>query len=174
MPLFRRRPAEVPARPRPVLAEFEGDWAERHPLNTPGAFYGAETDTCCDGPQLAPHSLLVDELGQGFVWRQPRNHAEYAALLAGCRSDPLLGFGADGDDHWTPELVRAWWRDLPSRASRIEEIRREWDDDEQIGPVAAEWAGYLSGPELVLDLRRYLFRLQEGRDPLPADTLPHL
>jgi hypothetical protein len=47
----------------PPETYFLGRWEQRHPLNVPGPFYGAETDTCCDGPPLAPASLMVDEEG---------------------------------------------------------------------------------------------------------------
>jgi hypothetical protein len=90
---------------------FLGKWDDRHLLNVPGPFYGAETDTCCDGPPLAPLSLLTDELGSGFVWRQPRNDDEAHALMTGASSDPFNGFGWDGDEHWTVALIRSWWAD---------------------------------------------------------------
>jgi hypothetical protein len=49
---------------------------------------------------------MVDENGHGFVWRQPRNDAETLNLMTDCSSDPLSGFGWNGDQHWTPNLVR--------------------------------------------------------------------
>src|SRR5262245_40093965 len=93
---------------------FTGVWHARHPLNAPGPFYGAETDTCCDGPPLAPNALLYDHDGAGFVWRQPRNAEETLALMTGASSDPFSGYGWDGNEHWTPELVRAWWTERGS------------------------------------------------------------
>ena len=86
---------------------FDGLWEDRHPLNVPGPFYGAATDTCCDGPPLAPASLLYDAHGQGFVWRQPRDVAETQALLNGAESDPFAGYAWDGDSYWTLDTVRA-------------------------------------------------------------------
>src|SRR5258708_4265173 len=65
---------------------FKGIWGERNPLNTPGPFYGAETDTCLDGPEYAPESLLCDADGHGFVWRQPRTDLETLALMTGASS----------------------------------------------------------------------------------------
>jgi len=101
-----------------------GKWEDRHPLNVPGPFYGAETDTCCDGPAYAPKSLLHDESGAGFVWRQPRDEAETIALMAGASSDPFCGYAWDGDAHWTPALVRAWWSDFGRQSPAIDLIVR--------------------------------------------------
>jgi hypothetical protein len=70
-------------------AYFNGRWTERNPLNAPGPFYGADTDTCMDGPDFARDNLLCDNVGQGFVWRQPRTDAETLALMAGASSDPI-------------------------------------------------------------------------------------
>jgi hypothetical protein len=64
---------------------------------------------------VAPYSLMTDEDGCGFVWRQPRNDAETHSLMTGCSSDPFSGFGWDGDQHWTPALVREWWSERENR-----------------------------------------------------------
>ena len=117
---FDPRACVEPLRCRPVIrmgteytespeSYFRGTWDGRHSLNVPGPFYGAETDTCCNGPSYAPRSLLYDDGGAGFVWRQPRDEDETYALMSGASSDPFSGYAADGDQHWTPEGVRDWW-----------------------------------------------------------------
>jgi hypothetical protein len=181
------------------LSYLRGRWEDRHPLNAPGPFYGAATDTCCDGPPYAPRSLLYDEDGAGFVWRQPRDEDEVYELLCGASSDPFSGYGWDGDDHWTPELVRAWWRDLDAEPATIErivsaltgprrEIRSEYEDllfrclpiggyadDERqlIRGIVGDFLEYRRSG-LRRDLRRYLFFLDHGAYPRTDETLPEL
>jgi hypothetical protein len=159
---------------------FLGRWEDRHPLNVPGPFYGAETDTCADGPWLAPASLLYDTEGMGFVWRQPRDNAETLALMTGASSDPFKGYACDGNDHWTPAQVRAWWHGRKAHKSAIDMIVSEVASPEL---PAAEYAlmqpivsQYLDYRELGIegDLRRYVFFLEQGAYPGAADELPEL
>ncbi|MFF7214645.1 ferredoxin [Streptomyces sp. NPDC008238] len=110
---------------------FCGDWADRNWRNVPGPFYGAATDSMATGRLDAPrHIAYDDDLGGGFgaefVFRQPVNEAETEALVAAARLELYSGYGWDGDDHWTPQLVRAWWRDR----GRV----REW-----AVAIAADW-----------------------------------
>ncbi|MEU7607606.1 hypothetical protein, partial [Streptomyces sp. NPDC041003] len=125
-PLPAVRAAETGPLPAPdggtwlPAAEFRGRWwnprperwAERDWRNVPGPFYGAGTDTCWMGRLIAPaHVLYDDEWGAEFVYRQPRDTAQALALLGAVAQDPMVGYACDGDDHWTPELIRDWWRE---------------------------------------------------------------
>lgn len=193
MELIKRHGATPPAEP------FRGRWDERHPLNAPGRFYGAATDTCCDGPALAPSSLLYDHEGCGFVWRQPRDESELAALLDGAQSDPFSGYAADGDEYWTPQLVRAWWAERAARQPLVEALIRDltgprpelptehadllfrclpiggYSEDERatMRRIVADYVHYLESG-LEQDLQRYIFYLETGTAPGPSDTLPVL
>ncbi len=155
----------------PPEAYFRGLWEERHPLNTPGPFYGAETDTCLDGPPLAPNSLFYDEHGIGFVWRQPRDDNETLALMNGASSDPFGGFAWDGDDHWTTDLVRAWWRERHDRTRAVERAIAMVVN--ALPEVARNYAEYLVNG-IDEDLRRYLYFLEYGTYPSADDDLPAL
>ena len=54
--------------------EQENYWECINPMNIPGPFYGADTDTCSTGLLEARHNILSDNnSGQEFVYRQPRN-----------------------------------------------------------------------------------------------------
>lgn len=178
---------------------FYGRWDDRHPLNTPGRFYGAATDTCCDGPPLAPASLLYDHEGLGFVWRQPRDAHELTALLEGARSDPFSGYGDDGDDHWTPQLVRDWWTDRESRRPLVEALVRDvagprpelpdehsdllfrclpiggYTEDERVAmrSIVADYLDYLNAG-MARDLQRYIAFLETGSAPESDARLPQL
>ena len=151
---------------------FRAVWEERNLLNTPGPFYGAETDTCLDGPEYAPESLLCDAKGHGFVWRQPRTDLETLALMTGASSDPFTGFGWDGEEHWTPSMVRKWWARREERASAVGVLLATWTEP-GLSIAAAAYADYIAG-ELPVYLRRYLRFLDSGRYPLGSDALPRL
>lgn len=178
---------------------FCGLWDDIHPLNVPGPFYGAATDTCCDGPPLAPDSLLYDHTGQGFVWRQPRTADETHALMSGASSDPFSGYAWDGDHHWTPRLVRAWWSRRLDQQPAVDlivkhvagprpELPTEYADllfrclpvggysveaRAQMSSLVARYVSYRVD-EMERDLRRYVFFLEVGVYPLSDAALPHL
>ncbi|CAM5312084.1 Ferredoxin OS=Streptomyces microflavus OX=1919 GN=HUT09_31610 PE=4 SV=1 [Streptomyces microflavus] len=116
----------------------------------PGAFYGADTDNCGTGRIFAPALVLHREV--------------------------FSAYGCDGDDHWTPETVREWWRDRARVTAYLAARRPVWDaDDEKSGQGTAAageaCAAYLDG-ELAAHLRAYLFWLDERRSPTAADRLP--
>lgn len=178
---------------------FCGTWADKHPLNVPGPFYGAMTDTCCDGPPLAPASLLYDADGQGFVWRQPRNADETLALMTGASSDPFLGYACDGDLHWTPEAVRTWWHATHLQQPEVDrliavvqgarpELATSFDDlvfrclpvggydaeeRARMRRIVGAYVRYRK-TEMQADLRRYIFFLEHGRAADDGDELPQL
>jgi hypothetical protein len=141
---------------------LRGRWEERNWRNVPGPFYGAETDTCVCGPPAAPHNVLIDEWGQEFVWRQPQTVAELRAILDAACQDPFHGYGGDGDEHWTPELVIGWW----DQRERVTEWLESKDapelraSDGDIARALNDFRSYLQGP-LHDDLHRYADWLSE-------------
>ncbi|MET8495886.1 ferredoxin [Streptomyces microflavus] len=145
----------------------------------PGPFHGADTDNCGTGRIHAP-ALVLHE-GRHFteyVWRQPRTAAELQQLAAAAEAEVFSAQGCDGDDHWTPETVREWWRDR-ARITAYPAARRpvREADDERSGQgtaaAADAYAAYLDG-ELAAHLRACLFWLDERRPPTAADRLPQL
>jgi hypothetical protein len=90
-----------------ALAEvFPSQFSQRNLLNIPGPIYGAETDTCCTGPEEAPDNVLLDNNGQEFVFKQASSAVEFRDLVAAARSECFVGYGADGDVHWRLSLIR--------------------------------------------------------------------
>lgn len=192
LPTARRLVDEL-AEPEHKL--FTGVWEQRNWRNVPGPFYAAETDSLAIGRRGAPdHIAYDDDLGGGFgfefVYRQPVNAAETEAVVDACRMELFRGYNWDGDEHWTVEAVRDWWRNR----SRV----REWAVD-----IAADWGAdthphweYNADPEYLphyhdaaqghrdfvayLDhglegyLRGYLFWLDQHREPRPGEALPGL
>jgi hypothetical protein len=104
---------------------LEGNWEYKNFLNVPGPFYGAFTDTCCDGIEFAPLSVLADLNGQEFVFRQPRNSIELNSLLDAAMIEPFGGYGWDGNQHWTLSLILEWYRRKDEILSLISQIREE-------------------------------------------------
>lgn len=103
--------ATSPTRPVFSGGRTEGNWR-----NIPGPFYGATTDSMMLGRTDAPHHIAYDgDLGDGFgsefVHRQPVNETDTEALVSAATVETYDGYGWDGDDHWTPDTVRAWWHD---------------------------------------------------------------
>jgi len=145
---------------------FQSAFDKRNPLNIPGPFYGAETDTCETGTMEAPHNVLLDGLGQEFVFMQPRSEDELRDIISAAICECFVGYGADGDDHWTVALIREWWRarfDLLTRSSQargLPDSKRRW---ERI--LSGEGEAYL---------RSYAFFVENRRLPTEADFLPEI
>ncbi|MFE7191142.1 ferredoxin [Kitasatospora sp. NPDC057541] len=155
---------------------FRGSWEDRLWLNVPGPFYGGETDTCRTGRISAPqHVLYGGEYLTEYVYRQPRTSAEVARLVEAADCDPFLGYGCDGDAHWTPEAVREWWRDRGRITQYLSE--HDWDGidwaRQELRAAVRDYESYIAGG-LAMDLRIYLYWLEEGRSPAPDDQLPQL
>jgi hypothetical protein len=159
---------------------FAGRWEDRNRLNVPGPFYGAETDTCCCGPSAAPNNVLVDDNDQEFVWRQPRASDELRGVLDAAWQDPFTGYAWDGDEHWTVETVREWWRDRAEVTTWIDDRLRDesfltgqGDDRQAVAASLDEFRAHIRGP-LAANLREYLFWLVERRPARGHEVLPPL
>ncbi len=66
-------------------------------------------------------------------WRQPTTDGETLALMTGASSDPFAGFGWDGDERWTPSLLREWWARRQARAPLVGALLGEWTNDTSAG-----------------------------------------
>ena len=158
-----------------------GAWEERNWRNVPGPIYGAMTDNCWVGRGSAPRHILYggdDDYDQEFVYRQPRNVDELLDVLDGAWRDPCFGWACDGDEHWTLELVREWWRERARLEEWIQGKIAAWVDAEAYDAREAvvglrDYSDYLRG-DLEGHLRVYAFWLEERRSPNSSDALPVL
>jgi hypothetical protein len=160
----------------PAPATFlNGRWEDKNWRNVPGPFYGAETDTCCTGRIAAPNNIAYDEEGQEFVIRQPQTEAELHQVLMAAWMDPFGGYGADGDRHWTPDLVRDWWSHRQRLIAWGEQRLVDLDNGHVVERDAAQGLqsllASLQDNSMRARLRAYLFWLLEGRPALSADVL---
>lgn len=145
---------------------FQPAFGKRNPLNLPGPFYGAETDTCETGPAEAPNNVLMDRQGQEFIFKQPANEDELRDIISAALCEYFCGYGADGNDHWTISLIREWWRNRHDLLARAGEVSGSPEG-------ILLWQRVLSG-EGEDYLRAYAFLVEEGRVPKSTDALPEL
>lgn len=168
----RKQTAFAPSEPgwMPVTALvgefFRPAFGKRNPLNIPGPFYGAETDTCETGTTEAPHNVLLDQSGQEFVFTQPENENELRDILSAAICECFVGYGADGDDHWTLTLIREWWRSRLDLLALSARVMGEKESTER-------WRRLLCG-EGEAYLRAYAFFVENRRLPTRNDTLPEI
>lgn len=146
---------------------FPSNFQKKNPLNIPGPIYGAETDTCCTGPQEAPNNVLLDKNGQEFVFRQASKAEEFRDLVSAAICECFEGYGADGDSHWRLSTIRDWWG---TREDMLrEEISEQWCKGESV----QRWKRALKG-EAEGYLRVYAFFVENGRVPGDGDILPEM
>jgi len=146
---------------------FPSKFSEKNRLNIPGPIYGAETDSCCTGPQEAPHNVLLDRNGQEFVFKQASTADEFRSLLSAAICECFEGYGADGDSNWRLSTIRDWWRNREDMLR--EEIGEQWCNAESI----LRWKRALQG-EAEGYLQVYAFFVENGRVPNNADRLPEM
>lgn len=180
---------------RPAHELFTGVWEQRNWRNVPGPFYAAETDSLAIGRTAAPdHIAYDDDLGGGFgfefVYRQPVNAPETEALIDGCRMELYGGYNWDGDEHWTVEAVRDWWRNRARVREWAVAIAADWGADTHPGwgdnadprhlphyhDAAQGHRDFVAYIDHGLEgyLRGYLFWLEQRREPRPGEALPRL
>ncbi|MCX4802073.1 ferredoxin [Streptomyces sp. NBC_01214] len=169
----------VPAYDHHSWSAWPHTWEERNWRNVPGPFYGSVTDTCWTGREVAPdHVLYDDEDGREFVYRQPRTPEETYRVLAAAWQELTAGYQCDGDERWTPELVREWWRDRGRVREWAVGLDRSWSasaraaEREAVGGARA-YVAYIDDG-LADYLRGYVFWLAERRHPRPDELLPRL
>jgi hypothetical protein len=112
------------------------------------------------------------------VYRQPKDAGEVHLVLTAAWNDPFCAYAADGDEHWTLELVSEWWADRRRLTAWIDDVQRRWSTseraDERDNAVGLQdFARYLDDG-LEADLREYGFWLDNRRPPLAHETLPRL
>lgn len=106
----------------------------------------------------------MDRNGQEFVCKQPSNEDELRDVISAALCECFIGYGADGDFHWTLRLIREWWRGRTDLLAQVGDFR---GDPESI----TNWTRLLSG-DAEQYLRAYAFFVEERRLPTEADLLP--
>ncbi|MEU8776620.1 ferredoxin [Streptomyces sp. NPDC048606] len=155
-----------------------GSWENRDWRNVPGPFYGAETDTCMMGREIAPLNILYGDEMDEFVFRQPRNPLEVHKVLFAALNDPYGAYASDGDQYWTVAGVRDWWRSRERVREWIHSAscglaHRKNPTDHDLVSGLRDYLEYIDG-DLERDLRVYMFHLDNGEAPEVDVILPDL
>lgn len=87
------------------------DWDARALLSVPGVVWTVSSDTCATGRLSAPNNVAYDHYWREFVFRQPRDEEELAAVMSADSEEVFSCYRFDGLDHWTRRSVGAWFED---------------------------------------------------------------
>ena len=161
------------------IAKFQGKWNEKLWPNTPGPFYGANTDSCGTGPIEAPANSGLDEHGFEYIFKQPESLKELTEVVRAAQVNVLSGYGADGNSHWTLGLIREWWdrrHELLQLCSSSQCLSAKWshsmDTVVRVYHQNAKYRLHYMRTELGSYLAAYSFFIEEGRPPEDSDVLP--
>ncbi len=159
---------------------FQGNWADKHWMNTPGPLYCGSTDNCGTGFFEAPNNVRFDAEGFQVIYRQPVDIYELRQVMLASSHDTFQGYGADGDANWSYGAIKVWWS--KQRSAIMQEVRRYIEildpqgtkkDHDYVGGLW-RWLDYLASESLRQYLQIYAFFLDTGHPPLAGDTLPEL
>lgn len=181
---------------------FLQPWKQRDPWNIPGPLYVGDDDACGVGPVAAPNNVYLPmEGGEGeFLFRQPSTKYELRQVVQAALANPVNAYGCDGNEHWTPQGVAAWWESIQPVRQQLQKSVSEYNEASRrlwkarsAGPLRGQlqaehervektrpshellrWLDYLEhGAETYL--RRYMFFLSTGRVPaVDEPALPEL
>lgn len=144
-----------------VAMDFEGTGKpEKGELNFPGPFYTGETDTCGTGIINAPHNVVFDDCCQEYMMIQPRTKLELEQLCMAGAVEVFGGYFCDGNELWTVQKVRDWWK---NREDFIVQLSSASFEEMNCGQNK-RYIAYLNG-EAEMDLRRYCYFLEHGVYP---------
>jgi len=154
-----------------IHAFLEDDhWHEKNPLNFPGPFYTGKTDTLGTGYAEAPFNVLFDADACEYVFRQPRNFADLICVMDAAAMDVFGGYSCNGNQHWTYEKCKEWWRQKPEWIRQLQhpEMQKANAGKEQL------YIEYLE-TTAETDLRKYCYFLEHQHYPTDENTkLPPL
>lgn len=88
------------------------DWDARAILSVPGVVWTVSSDTCATGHLSAPDNVGYDHCFREFVFRQPRDASELAALMSADSEEVFACYRFDGLNRWTSQSIAAWHEDL--------------------------------------------------------------
>ena len=128
-------------------------WPVKNSLNFPGPFYTGESGTCGTGICEAPINILNDGENCEYIFRQPQTYLEFLCILDAAETEVLERYSCNGNDYWTYEKCRLWWRDKPDILNSLSKCEDNF-----------QYEVYLNGAA-EKDLKRYCFFLENGNYP---------
>jgi hypothetical protein len=119
----------------------------------------------------APDNILFDGYCCEYIFLQPRNYEQFIAVKDAAAVEVFDGYACDGNQHWTRQACREWWR------NRDEIIHRLLHDPEYLKQNRERgklYVDYLNS-SAKCDLQKYVFFLGNARYPREEGTaLPEL
>ena len=128
------------------LAGSSRDWERRQMLTPPGLIWSVASDTCMTGRMHAPLNIAYDEYGAEFVFRQPRDESELAALMKAARAETFDCYRFDGLERWTYNSAAAWHDTCHVIEGWLEHTVSS-EDDAEIAAALRAYREYLAGDE---------------------------
>jgi hypothetical protein len=128
-------------------------WEMKHPFNFPGAFYSGESDTCGTGIREAPNNVVNDRYALEFIFKQPRTFMEFLCVLDAAAVEVLDSYSCNGNDHWTYEKCKDWWKSKPILLGEFKKNAK-----------GKKYVEYLNS-SAESDLRHYCYFLDNGFYP---------
>lgn len=161
-----------------------GRWEWKYWPNFPGPIYSTTDNTMSCGAYSTdgPGGVILHDGNHEFLWRQPINDLELDRTMYAMSGDEVLSFQIDGNEHWTPELVRDWWSrrsELSTWLARLLHGRLLRIGDRRQNHYAVEMSTLLDYRTFLEEaaeeyLRRYIYFLAEQRLPDADSSLPEV
>lgn len=149
------------------------DWDTRAFLTVPGPIWTVSSDTCATGRLSAPENVAYDHDYREFVFRQPRDEEELAAIMSADSEEVFGCYRFDGLNRWTSQSLAAWVEDKAVIVGYLRHILATGDNSE-IRDCLRQYEAYLSGPEFgdyLRDFRQYL-ETRERKSAAMMDVSP--
>ena len=140
------------------LDQPPSDWDERAILSVPGVVWTVSSDTCATGHLSAPDNVGYDHDYREFVFHQPRDASELAALMSADSEEIFACYRFDGLARWTSRSVAAWHEDLEVIRGYAQHVIETWPDAEAVSSLR-QYRDYISSPEFgryIHELRTHL------------------
>ena len=128
------------------VKEGTQDWDCRWPMSPPGLVWSISSDTCGTGPPEAPDNVLFTDLGQEFVFRQPRNERELIEVMNADVNEVFDCYRFDGLDRWSFAAAQTWWETVPVLEGWLEH-RLVTESDAELNEHARVHLDYLRSEE---------------------------
>jgi hypothetical protein len=124
-----------------------GDWDSRTVATPPGVLWSVASDTCMTGRPIAPRNVAYDVDGREFVYRQPTDEAELAAIMSADSEEVFACYRFDGLERWTRSSAGSWFdTTYPVVVAWVQQTLASSPDPE-IAESLTDCVDYLTGPE---------------------------
>lgn len=133
------------------IAQPPTDWDRRTILTVPGIVWSVSSDTCATGRLSAPGNVVYDHYYREFVYRQPTNEGELAAIMSADSEEVFACYRFDGLSRWTHAAFGAWVEDMDVVVGYVRDTLSA-DPEPEIAESLGAYVSYLTSP----DFKAYL------------------